>query len=199
MLKTKEGILELIPTGIIILCTLAIFVAILINFLESKNSKKVKKEKKSIVETGTMTLFFVIFYFVIKFHVGVLNIGFDLYLPALMLGLVLILVGCFVNISGRFALKDNWANQIKLYEGQTIVKTGVYGIVRHPLYSSLIWMFYGASLCYLNYTAFLLNTFIFIPFMYHRARQEEKMLEENFKAYKKYKQEVGMFFPRIKV
>lgn len=103
-----------------------------------------------------------------------------------------------MNISGRFYLGSNWANHIRIYNNQTLIKTGAYGIVRHPLYSSLIFMFYGACLVYPNYLAFLSNTFIFIPFMYYRAKQEEDLLSKRFKGYHVYQKEVGMFFPKIK-
>jgi protein-S-isoprenylcysteine O-methyltransferase Ste14 len=77
------------------------------------------------------------------------------------------------------------------------VQKGAYRIVRHPLYASLIWVFYGASIVYLNYYAFLLNTFVFIPFMYYRAKQEEELLEKEFSDYNKYTLNVGMFFPKL--
>lgn len=58
-------------------------------------------------------------------------------------------------------------------------------------------MFYASSLIYLNYLVFFANSFIFIPFMYYRAKQEEKLLSNKFKEYKNYQKEVGMFFPKI--
>lgn len=99
---------------------------------------------------------------------------------------------------GRFRLGSNWANQVKIYKNQTLVTHGPYGFVRHPLYASLILMFYGGCLVYPNYLAFLANTLIFIPFMYYRAKQEEILLSKTFKEYKKYQKEVGMLFPKIK-
>ena len=109
----------------------------------------------------------------------------------------MIILGCIINIAGRFNLGKNWANQVKIYNNQTFTRKGMFKIVRHPLYSSLMLMFYGACLVYPNYLAFLANTFIFIPFMYYRAKQEESLLLKTFKEYKQYKKEVGMFFPKI--
>ena len=48
-----------------------------------------------------------------------------------------------------------------------------------------------------NYLVFILNTIIFIPFMYYRAKQEEKELVKEFKEYKDYSKKTGMFFPKI--
>ncbi len=189
----------LIIADIIIgICLFALFTSIMINFAESSNKKNVKREKKSIVETGTMTLFFICFYFLIRFKIGeiiIINTEFKTFF--IIFGLILIVFACIINIIGRFNLGQNWANQVKIYDNQTCIKSGVFKFVRHPLYASIILMFYGACLVYPNYFTFLANTFIFIPFMYYRAKQEEVLLLKTFKEYKQYKKEVGMFFPKI--
>ena len=102
-----------------------------------------------------------------------------------------------MNILGRLSLGRNWANHIKIYSDHVLVSGGVYNIVRHPLYASLIWMFLGASLVYFNYLAFLAIAFVFSPFMYYRAKQEEELLLKEFEEYNAYQQKVGMFFPKI--
>ena len=183
---------------ILSISTLAIATSITINFLNAKNEKEAKAEKKSIVETCSMSLFFVCFYLIIKFHVGEFAItDMTIRLTMIIPGLIIIVVGTVVNIMGRLKLGKNWANQILIYKDQTLVTSGVFGIVRHPLYGSLKWIFFGASLLFSNGLALLSNLFIFIPFMYYRARQEEKLLTEEFKSYSEYKKKVGMFFPKL--
>jgi len=198
LLKSPLGILELYSIMIISLCVFVILVSILINFIEARDNSAVKKEKKSIVETGTMFIFFIFFYILIRFGMGSIKY-FNLYMrvPLIILGLLIVVLGTIFNVKGRLVLGKNWANQIKIYREQTFVTKGVYKIVRHPLYASLIWIFYGASIIYLNYAAFLANTLIFIPFMYYRAKQEENMLKQQFKNYSFYSKKVGMFFPKI--
>ena len=93
----------------------------------------------------------------------------------------------------------NWANQVTIYKNQQLIKTGVYKYVRHPLYASLIWMFYGACLVYPNYLALIANTILFVPFMFYRAKQEEKLLMERFEEYGEYKKTTGMLFPKLKL
>jgi protein-S-isoprenylcysteine O-methyltransferase Ste14 len=58
-------------------------------------------------------------------------------------------------------------------------------------------MYFGASLVYSNWLAFVANTLIFLPAMFYRAKLEEKMLAQEFPEYKNYQKKVGMFFPRI--
>jgi protein-S-isoprenylcysteine O-methyltransferase Ste14 len=180
---------------IVAVCIFSIFLAVLLNFLDDKGSvHKPKKQKKSIVETGTMTLFFILVYFLLRFRVGSfeqsnwLSVG---------IGLMVMVFGTFFNIWGRKYLGDNWANQIKIYDNHKLVTGGPYKFVRHPLYASLIWMFYASSFIYANWAVFIVTTVIFVPFMYYRAKQEEKLLTQQFEEYKIYAKKTGMFFPKI--
>jgi len=183
---------------IIGIVVVAIFTFIAINFFDAQPKKNVKKENKSIVETGTMVLFFIIFYLVVRFRIGAFEFN-NLYvrIPLIILGLIVILIGTYFNIKGRLILGKNWANQIKIYKNQTLVTENVYSVVRHPLYASLIWMFYASSIIYFNWLAFLINSIIFIPFMIYRANQEEELLKKEFKNYNDYQKKVGRFFPKL--
>jgi len=187
--------INLISSIVISICVFAMFVAILINFVERK--QKVAKQKRSVVETGSMTVFFILFYLLLRFKIGAVIVPTALYYFLIPIGLIIIVFGCYVNIKGRFALGQNWANQVTIYEHQQLVQSGMYRFVRHPLYASIIWMFYGACLVYPNYLAFLSNSFIFVPFMIMRAKQEEKLLTEQFSGYEQYKKQTGMFFPKL--
>lgn len=193
-------LLELINFIITALAFIFIVIAVLIDFLENHSNNKTRKAKRSFVETGTMTLFFVLFYISIRFSIGKIDVSINEIFMWIISAFcwIVILIGVYFNLSGRVLLGKNWANQIKIYKNHTLVRKGVYNIVRHPLYASLIWIFYACSILYANWLAFLLNTLIFVPMMYYRAGQEEKLLAEQFKNYKDYIKEVGMFFPKFK-
>ncbi len=185
----------LVVNIIVGLCIVVIFFAVLFNFLdESNNDKRAKKEKKSIVETGTMTLFFILAYMLLRFNVGSFQAT---HWSFVVIGLSVMLLGTFFNVWGRRYLGKNWANQIKIYKDHQLVTDGPYKIVRHPLYASLIWMFYASSLIYVNWSVFIATSVIFVPFMYYRAKQEEKLLSKQFEQYSEYKKKTGMFLPKL--
>ncbi|HEX9060035.1 MAG TPA: isoprenylcysteine carboxylmethyltransferase family protein [Clostridia bacterium] len=195
---TGQGLFYVIIQAIICLSVFSLFVAIFVDFALYGKNEKVQKEKKSVVETGTMTLFFILFYVILRSGTGVIPIKSNLGKELIMIfGTMLIVVGCIANIHGRLSLGKNWANQIKIYEEQTLVVTGMYKIVRHPLYASIILMFIGGCLVYRNVLAFISVFAVFVPFMTYRARQEERMLVHRFKEYGEYKEKTGMFFPKI--
>ncbi|MBR6137019.1 MAG: isoprenylcysteine carboxylmethyltransferase family protein [Bacilli bacterium] len=191
------GIEETIINYIIILGILLIYLYVLYNFISARFRKnKKKKEVKSIVETASMSAFFAVIWLVVFTRTGVINFH-NTYLNIFFL--IIYVIGIATNLLGRFYLGKNWGNNVVIYEDHTFVHNGVYKIVRHPLYASIIWMIYSISFLKSNYLVFILNTIIFIPFMYYRAKQEEKELIKVFKEYNDYIKNTGMFFPKIKV
>jgi protein-S-isoprenylcysteine O-methyltransferase Ste14 len=190
---------NLIIQAIISVSVFALFLSVFIDFMLFSQSHNVQKERKSIVETGTMTAFFIVYYVILVSKVGTVGLASEFVKQLMMiLGTVMILSGCAANIKGRFNLGKNWANQIKIYKTHTLVQTGMYRIVRHPLYSSIIVMFYGGCLVYRNIAAFAAVSVIFVPFMYYRAKQEEVLLVQRFPQYEEYKKKTGMLFPMIR-
>lgn len=156
-------------------CVLAVVVAVAVDFLFFQERGGQKKVKKSFVATFTMFCFFFLFYGILRAGIGVLAVsGASVRTAMIILGLILMVLGAIVNIVGRFKLGSNWSDQAKIYANQTFVSNGIYRLVRHPLYASLIWMYYGASLIYSNWLAFAANTLIFLPAMFYRARLEGK-------------------------
>jgi len=182
---------------IVMSCATAVLAAVAIDFRQFRKRAGVKQEQKSIVETGSMLLFFFLFYIILISGAGSFALSIVwLRLALAGFGTLAVVAGCYVNIRGRFDLGKNWSNQIRIYRDHTLVSSGMYRIVRHPLYASLIWMFIGASLLYVNLLALLSSLLVFLPFMYYRAKQEERLLEKEFDGYDAYRKKVGMFFPK---
>ncbi|MDR3707778.1 MAG: isoprenylcysteine carboxylmethyltransferase family protein [Capsulimonadaceae bacterium] len=178
--------------------TTLVLAAVFRNFAVARSGRAVADRRPSVVATAGMLAFFACVYLLISRKLGAFPIeGDHARIGVEVLGAALMIAGCVVNLLGRIALGQNWANQATLYEDQTLVTSGVFSIARHPLYSSLIWMFYGSALLYQNVAAALATTIVFVPAMYYRASLEEKMLSERFSDYGGYQQRVGMLFPRL--
>ena len=78
---------------------------------------------------------------------------------------------------------------IGVQEGQKVVSTGLYGVVRHPMYLATIVMFLSIPLVLGSLIAF----FVFLPYplvLVFRIRNEEQVLEEQLDGYAEYKQNV---------
>lgn len=193
----QELSMEMIVSLLVALCVAVIFAAVIIDFILFSSQRRVRREQRSLVDTATMTGFFVFFYLILQSGRGYVLPSHAAARISMLAGSLLVIAGCAANLAGRFSLGGNWANHIKIYEGHQLVRSGIYGLVRHPLYASIIMMFYGACLVYLNVLALAAVTLIFVPFVVYRARQEEALLAQQFVEYKLYQDETGMFFPKI--
>ena len=194
----QYGTFFLLANAIIAICVVIVVFSIAIDFVKYHRPQQHKKKANSWVETGTMFLYFFVYYGLLYVHSGRFHFLSPVWTDILMgMGIFLVILGCYVNVRGRLTLKQNWANQVTIYRHQQFVSGGVYKWVRHPLYASLIWMFCGAALIYGNWLAFLSVLVIFVPMMIYRAKQEEKLLCEEFPEYAGYQRKTGMLFPKI--
>jgi len=179
---------------VISLSVVAVFVAVLVDFVVYDRKDTVKKSRRSIVATGSMFGFYAVYYVTLYLRIGRLDY---VNLPVLLMGTAMVAAGAAINILGRVTLKGNWANHIKIYEDHSFIQHGIFGVVRHPLYASLMLMLLGGSLAYRNWLSAVLTVAVFIPFMTYRARQEEMLLKEEFPQYEAYIKTTGMFFPKL--
>lgn len=177
------------------LCVVIVFGSIFTDFYLYHKRSDVKKEKHSRVATGSMFAFYILYLLILRSTVGKWNDGQASWYQAL-LGITVVLIGTLINVGGRLQLKENWANHIKIYNSHRLITKGIYAYIRHPLYSSIMLMLYGAAVIYASYLDLLLVTAVFLPAMYYRALQEETLLCEAFSEYMQYQRTTGMFLPK---
>ena len=78
---------------------------------------------------------------------------------------------------------------VEIQENQKVIDTGLYGIVRHPMYSSTILLFLSIPLVLGSLFSFLI--FLLYPIiMAKRIKNEEQVLEEGLAEYSEYKNKV---------
>lgn len=78
---------------------------------------------------------------------------------------------------------------IEVQENQTVIDTGLYGIVRHPMYTSTLFLFLSMGLVLGSLISFLI-LLCYIPIIIKRIKNEEKVLTEGLEGYKAYKEKV---------
>ena len=78
---------------------------------------------------------------------------------------------------------------VEVQEGQKVGDTGLYGIVRHPMYAATVLMFCSMPLILGSLPAF--EIFLLYPFLLVvRIRDEEKLLTEELEGYGAYREKV---------
>lgn len=79
---------------------------------------------------------------------------------------------------------------ITVRQSQRVIDTGLYAIVRHPMYSATVLLFLAMPLVLGSVYSFLI--FLAYPFLIaKRIRHEEAFLEKELEGYKAYQQKVG--------
>lgn len=88
-------------------------------------------------------------------------------------------------------LRENvWLSRtIEVQEGQKVVDDGLYGVVRHPMYSATLVLFLSMPLI-LGSMFSLLIMLCYVPIIVKRIRNEEKVLEKGLEGYREYEEEV---------
>ena len=78
---------------------------------------------------------------------------------------------------------------IEVQENQKVIDTGLYGIVRHPMYMATTVLFLAMPLVLASPISFFIMLG-YIPLIAKRIRNEEKVLEEGLEGYAEYKKKV---------
>jgi protein-S-isoprenylcysteine O-methyltransferase Ste14 len=78
---------------------------------------------------------------------------------------------------------------IEVQDNQKVIDTGLYGIVRHPMYSATVFLFLSMPLILGSMMSFVVML-VYIPIINARIKNEEKVLSEGLPGYQEYKQKV---------
>jgi len=147
-------------------------------------AKETQSEQKDVIKySGLM--------FLAAFIIGGLNYRFQwIVMPraVVWIGVVIFLLAyCFF---GEVLRENQYLSRvIEVQEDQTVVDTGLYGIVRHPMYTATVLLFLSMPLVLNSLISFIIML-AYIPIIVKRIKNEEEVLEQDLKGYKEYKQKV---------
>lgn len=116
------------------------------------------------------------------------------YLPQ-GIGIVLIVVGIALTVIGLRQLSDALTPFPRPLQNATLHNSGVYGLVRHPIYSGLVFSSFGWSLLWLSLPGVAYAAVVAL-FFDRKAAQEEAWLEAKYRDhYIAYKKRVKKLIP----
>ena len=118
-------------------------------------------------------------------------------LALFFVGLGMIMLGGVIRLIAIATLKRNFSGALRIREGHTLVKTGIYKWVRHPAYLGAIMLFLGIPVMLSSLLGFMVM-FLLAPYLIHRTKLEEKMLIERFGAeYEEYMKHSKRLIPFV--
>ena len=101
-------------------------------------------------------------------------------------------------ISGYFSFNGLRIVFHEVRETPSVIRKGVFSVVRHPIYFSEVLLYVGLFLISMSLVSLVVLMFASI-FLYYMCRHEEKLLLKRFgKDYEDYMQVVGMWLPRLR-
>jgi protein-S-isoprenylcysteine O-methyltransferase Ste14 len=109
-------------------------------------------------------------------------------LAAVVTGDVLVIVG-FLLIARVFRENTFTSATVSIAEGQRVISSGPYAIVRHPMYAGALIYLVGTPLALGSYWGLLALLFM-LPFLVWRVRDEEHLLVRELPGYADYCREV---------
>ena len=148
------------------------------------NMKENESEQKSVILfSGIM--------FIAAFIAAGLSFRFDWLMLPFPVSIVFSVVFLFAYLLFAEVLRENsyLSRTVEVQEGQKVIDTGLYGIVRHPMYMATVLLFLSMPLILGSVISFVIMLAYF-PIITKRIRNEEKVLEEGLPGYKEYKQKV---------
>lgn len=153
--------------------------------LQKRLNVKEKQEEQSVVIklSGLM--------FLCGFIVSGLGFRFSWYILPRNVVLVFAVLFLLAYILYAEVLRENTylSRTIEVQENQKVIDTGLYGIVRHPMYSATLLLFLSMPLVLGSVYSFLI--FLAYPFIIaKRIKGEEELLEKELAGYREYKQKV---------
>lgn len=148
------------------------------------NAKEKEAEQRAVVKLSGLL-------FMIAFVVAGLNWRFGWWI--LPNWAVWAAAGLFLGAYLLYAevLRENTylSRTIEVQENQKVIDTGLYGIVRHPMYMATTILFLAMPLVLASPISFIVMSG-YIPVIAKRIKNEEKVLEEGLDGYAEYKEKV---------
>ena len=181
------------PGGLLFLCLLFIPMLVMgiVMLARARDllAKRLDAKEKQAAQKGVQSLSGLVF--IAGFVLAGLDFRFswsNVPMPAVIAASMIFLTGY-----GLYAevMRENayLSRTVKVEEGQTVVSTGLYGIIRHPMYTASILMFLSIPLVMGSWYALI--PFAFYPLlMVVRILDEEKLLTAELLGYEEYKRKV---------
>lgn len=194
------GLLIFLPAGTVsffngwllmgILFVPMFFAGILIMFknpelLKSRlNAKEKQKEQSVVVKLSGLM-------FLAGFIVAGLGFRFGFYMlpKGVVIGGAVVFLIAYILYAEVLRENTYLSRTIEVQENQKVIDTGLYGIVRHPMYSVTLLLFLSMPIVLGSVYSFLI--FLVYPFIIaKRIKHEEELLLQELDGYREYKQKV---------
>ena len=181
------------PNGWLFICLLFIPMLIvgIIVFIKSPALLRRRLNAKEEQDEQKIVLFASGIMFLLSFALAGLNFRFGWFsLPGIVIIIASIIFLLSYIMYGEVLRENAYLSRtVEVSENQKVVDTGLYGLVRHPMYTSTIFLFLSMPLVLDPIFSFIVML-IYPMIIIFRIKNEEEFLEKELMGYKEYKEKV---------
>lgn len=148
------------------------------------NTKEQEKAQMAVVAVSSLLFLAAFVAAGLDFRFGWTHV--PIWLVCLAAVLQLAAYGLYAEVMRESA----WLSRtVEVQENQKVIDTGLYGIVRHPMYTSTVLLFLSMPLVLGSWLSFAIMLLYPVVIVF-RIRNEEQVLEAGLAGYREYKQRV---------
>ncbi len=148
------------------------------------NAKEKQREQNVVVKLSALM-------FLMGFIIAGLGFRFNWFLLPRFVTIIAMAVFLFAYLLYAEVLRENvyLSRIVEVQDNQKVIDTGLYGVVRHPMYGATILLFLSMPIVLGSVYSFFI--FLIYPFIIaKRIKHEEEFLEKELDGYSEYKQKV---------
>jgi protein-S-isoprenylcysteine O-methyltransferase Ste14 len=113
------------------------------------------------------------------------------------LSVALVVTGLGFAVAARLHLGSNWSGVVTLKDDHALIRSGPYGLVRHPIYTGVLLALLGSAMARGDWRGLLGLLLIAASFL-RKIAIEERWLAEQFSGdYARYQRDVPALIPRL--
>ena len=148
------------------------------------NTKEQEKTQMAVVAVSSLLFLAAFVAAGLDFRFGWTHV--PIWLVCLAAVLQLAAYGLYAEV-----MRENaWLSRtVEVQENQKVIDTGLYGIIRHPMYTSTVLLFLAMPLVLGSWVSFAIMLLYPVVIVF-RIRNEEQVLEAGLAGYREYKQRV---------
>ena len=115
--------------------------------------------------------------------------------PLFWIGTAITAAGLGFSAWARVHLGRNWSATVTVKRDHELIRTGPYAIVRHPIYTGVLFGFIGTALAIGQWRGVLATVIVFAAF-WRKLRLEERWMSETFgEEYRQYRARTRALIP----
>jgi protein-S-isoprenylcysteine O-methyltransferase Ste14 len=117
-------------------------------------------------------------------------------MPVQVIALAILAAGLAYSVWARRHLGRNWSAAVVVKRDHTLVRTGPYRRVRHPIYTGMLLAFLGTALALGEWRGLVGLALAFLAFTL-KSRMEEARMAETFPEYAEYRRHTAALIPGL--